>query len=484
MICGIVCVFWLVCLRSTHQLAVRCDASTCAKTTIACSTIHPYAAEMARCFPGISPNPKTTPSSSKDCPSNVAQNQSAIGAPVNISYNLVSNNIATYKATIRWSMDTTDGLTGFNVRVFNEVSFADASVQGDFLLCLYLDRFTYSFSTDISYTEQPGARIRVEITSLPYNTSAIMNTNFVTFPTPASCQNILGSFPTTCYSPRYGSPSITVKPSHLLDKLGRLTGEMEVNVTWSSGIPGSMYPPPSHYFVMVAPSTVPISCQNIASTSCFITNETSVVLKPLNTSITYQVVVQSYTPCSNGPCSYPSMITRIRAPPPPSVSSVLHTTSAGIAPSTQPKPAILSPEVSMSSVVSICMALVVLVVVVVVVVVLVEVVLRYRRKKPSLLATDPDSPKTTSCASPSQERVFVSYSVHSTAEEKDKVMSSLISKLAMYGVNVSSHDFLVQRGVMAYTFEEEICQSSVVLCVCNKSFLRSGMERLLPRPLH
>ena len=31
-----------------------------------------------------------------------------------------------------------DGLTGFNVRVFNEVSFADASVQGDFLLCLYL----------------------------------------------------------------------------------------------------------------------------------------------------------------------------------------------------------------------------------------------------------------------------------------------------------------------------------------------------------
>ena len=116
--------------------------------------------------------------------------------------------------------------------------------------------------------------ISFQITSLPYNSTAVANTRAVTFPCPASCMDILGSYPTACYSPRYNAPNITVQPSRLFDKRGGLTGEMEVNVTWSSGIPGSRYPAPTQYFVMVALSTAAISCQNKATASCFITNET------------------------------------------------------------------------------------------------------------------------------------------------------------------------------------------------------------------
>ncbi|KAL5476318.1 hypothetical protein EMCRGX_G026246 [Ephydatia muelleri] len=313
-------VLWLVAiLRITHQLALKCEASMCNTTVISCAALHPYGFEMTKCFPTVFSKP-SLPDVGDDCPFSsepLSQTVATIpDAPSNVRYSLASLNPEVFATIVSWSMNNTDGLTGFRVEVFEEMAYpdhGDRNLYQYLITCLLLDSSTFSYKFEKPYTPQE-ARIRVQITSLPYNTSAIMNTNFVTFPSPASCLDILGSFPTTCNSPRYGSPSITVKPSHLLDKLGRLTGEMEVNVTWSSGIPGSMYPPPSHYFVMVAPSTVPISCQNIASTSCFITNETSVVLKPLNTSITYQVAVQSYTPCSNGPCSYPSKITRIRAP--------------------------------------------------------------------------------------------------------------------------------------------------------------------------
>ena len=120
---------------------------------------------------------------------------------------------------------------------------------------------------------------------------------------------------------------------------------------------------------------------------------------------------------------------------------------------------------------------VVVVVVVVVMVTVVGVLIRCRSSKPQVLTainpfvSDQDGPEAVISAYKSDKRVFVSYSAQSTLEEKGSVLQHLIHRLRSYhGIHASSHDFLVQRGVLAYTLEEEICHSSAVLCVCNKAF--------------
>ena len=234
-----------------------------------------------------------------------------------------------FNVHVSWGIydEDSDLVEGFQVRLRQQRDGGcpDLDVQDFGCVCLNASHrnFTFTYNGDLQYKATGNCELIAQVTMLPLDGNSVD-------PQGANTKTNNTRFPSTCrdlpYDPIHCEPKEYHPPKNVhayssTHGLGEnRSEEMSIRVSWDPPLVTSPYPQPTVYYVVVQDVNHDLRVFSIKTST---NNTHSVSIHHLNASLTYEVSIVTYVPCSDGDhhgCSFPS--NWVKVVPEPSSSPV------------------------------------------------------------------------------------------------------------------------------------------------------------------
>ena len=437
---------------------------------------------------------------------------------------------STYDSTyfnvhVSWGIfDRDDGdlVEGFRVRLRQQPGGGATNLDVQDLGCVCLNashrNYTFTYNGDLQYKTSGNYMLVAQVMMLPLDRNNVdpqganTKTNNTRFP--STCRD-LPYDPIHCEPPEYDPPKNVHAYSSTHGLGENRSEEMSIRVSWSPPQVTSPYPQPTVYYVQVQDVSHDLRVFNVKTN-----NTHSVSIHYLNESLTYNVNIVTYVPCSDGGhrgCSFPSNWVKVVPEPSSSpipmpsttmsVSSIIISTVTA-SPSATPLSGTLPSENNITEPIVIASSIagvLILAIIVAIVIVIARKCLTYSKRDftricsrdslsrsesrqidiychlPQTIEVEAPPPTLYNSShndySPAPNNtshsytVLVVYSPDSSEYDEQLILQLLVFELRKHSINAVTPNDL-QRGNLPLWMEDQMKKADAVLCVCNAAFYK------------
>ena len=305
----VVLVFSL-CLVAVAASDVTCESEyggTCNLTSDTCYQDHQYDPCISNVYRSRN-HPLPPKPSCGVCP----RQQSSSGYAMQPQWVIVT--ASTYDSTyfnvhVSWGIydrEDSDSVEGFRVRLRQQRDGGAPDLLGCVCLNASHRNYTFTYNGDLQYKTSGNYMLVAQVMMLPLDGNNVdpqgANTKTNTTRFPSTCRD-LPYDPIHCEPPEYDPPK-NVHAYSSIHGLGGNSEEMSIRVSWGPPQVTSPYPQPTVYYVVVQDVNRDLRVFNVKTN-----NTHSVSIHHLNASLTHEVSIVTYVPCSvadHHGCSFPS----------------------------------------------------------------------------------------------------------------------------------------------------------------------------------